>query len=87
VTLHIGRTIPPDVQRHHAAMQLQSPRRSRLALEITVVLVVKFTAMAIIWTIWFSDPPPRPFALERMGAAADWSVCADAPARASHARP
>ena len=28
-----------------------------------------------------------PFALERMGAAADWSVCADAPARASHARP
>ena len=31
-------------------------RRSRLAIEITIALAVKFVLIYAIWSAWFSDP-------------------------------
>jgi hypothetical protein len=49
-------------------MNSQSFRRTRLALEITVVLMIKLAALAVIWHVWFSDPEDRRIDAERVGA-------------------
>ena len=50
------------------AMNLESLRRRRLALEITLVLMIKLAALATIWHVWFSDPEDRRIDAERVGA-------------------
>ena len=44
------------------------PRRfgSRYAREIAVVLVVKFIALYVIWSIWFSDSARKDVDAERV---------------------
>ena len=44
------------------------PRRagSRYAREITVVLVMKFIALFVIWSIWFAGPARKDVAAERV---------------------
>ena len=44
------------------------PRRPgpRYAREIAVVLVVKFIALFVIWSIWFSDPARKDVGAERL---------------------
>ena len=49
-------------------MNLESLRRRRLALEITLVLMIKLMALAMIWHVWFSDPEERRIDAERVGA-------------------
>jgi hypothetical protein len=42
-------------------------RRARLAVEIAVVLVVKFCALWLIWWVWFSDSAEQGMDGERVG--------------------
>ena len=49
-------------------MNFESLRGPRLALEITLVLVIKLAALAMIWHVWFSDPEERRIDAERVGA-------------------
>ena len=49
-------------------MNSESLRRRPLALEITLVLLIKLAALAIIWHVWFSDPEERQIDAERVGA-------------------
>jgi hypothetical protein len=44
------------------------PRRPgpRYAREITIVLVVKFIALIVIWSIWFSGPARKDVGAERV---------------------
>ena len=49
-------------------MNSESLRRRRLALEITLVLMIKLAALAMIWYVWFSDPEERRIDAERVGA-------------------
>jgi hypothetical protein len=37
-------------------------------LEITLVLLIKLAALAMIWHVWFSDPEERRIDAERVGA-------------------
>jgi hypothetical protein len=37
----------------------ESPRRSRLAVEIGVVLALKFAALVAIWSLWFDGRQER----------------------------
>jgi hypothetical protein len=41
------------------------PPGSRYALEIVVVLVVKFVALFVIWSIWFAGPSRKDVGAER----------------------
>jgi hypothetical protein len=61
--------------------------RPRLALEITVALIVKLVAMVFIWNVWFSDPASRRLAPERVGAVVYSSGSAAGPQRAPNAGP
>lgn len=45
----------------------QSKRRSRLAREIVVVLVIKFVMLAVIWWVWFSEPADKGLSSEHIG--------------------
>ena len=47
-----------------------SPRRSgpRYAREIAVVLVVKFIALFVIWSIWFAGPARKDVGAEGVAA-------------------
>ena len=49
-------------------MNSQSLRRRRLMLEITLVLMIKLAALAMIWHVWFSDPEERRIDAERVAA-------------------
>ena len=49
-------------------MNSDSLRRPRLALEITLVLMIKLMALAMIWHVWFSNPEERRIDAERVGA-------------------
>jgi hypothetical protein len=40
--------------------------RTRYALEIAVVLVVKFVALFVIWSIWFAGPSRKDVGAERV---------------------
>jgi hypothetical protein len=40
-------------------MALRFRKRPRLALELSVALVVKFVALVVIWNLWFADPQDR----------------------------
>jgi hypothetical protein len=46
------------------------PRRPgpRYAREIAIVLVVKFIALIVIWSIWFSGPARKDVGAERVAA-------------------
>ena len=35
------------------------PRRSRLAVEIAVALLVKFVLLYVLWAVWFAHPVSR----------------------------
>jgi hypothetical protein len=62
-------------------------KRPRLALELTLALVAKMIALAIIWHTWFSDPDGRRTDGERVGAVV-YSSSATIPQQDSaHARP
>jgi hypothetical protein len=61
--------------------------RARLALEIAVVLAVKFTALAVIWNLWFADPASRHVDARAIGAAVYGAPQQDAQGGARHARP
>jgi len=45
-----------------------SRSRSRLAIEITVALVIKFLLLYVIWAVWFAHPMSRE--LDARGVAA-----------------
>jgi hypothetical protein len=40
--------------------------RTRYAREIAVVLVVKFIALFVIWSVWFSGSPRKDVGAERV---------------------
>ena len=62
-------------------------RRPRLAMELTVALVVKFVALAVIWTIWFAHPASKHLDASTIGAAVYSSKAANADGGRTHARP
>jgi hypothetical protein len=62
-------------------------RRSRLAVELTVALVVKFIALAVIWNIWFAHPASKRIDAPGIGAAIYSSETAKADGSRAHARP
>jgi hypothetical protein len=68
-------------------MKIAPRRRSRLALEVAVVLVAKFAALALIWSVWFSDPVGRHLGPERIGTVVYSSASAPPSTEAKHARP
>ena len=45
------------------------PRRSHLAREITIVLAIKFLALYVIWSVWFSHPESEQLNGERIRSA------------------
>ena len=61
--------------------------RPRLAVELTVALVVKFAALAVIWNIWFAHPASRHVDASAIGAAVYSSEATKADGGRSHARP
>jgi hypothetical protein len=61
-------------------------RRSRLAVELTVALVVKFVALAVIWHLWFAHPASKRIDPASIGAAV-YSSDANAEGGRAHARP
>jgi hypothetical protein len=50
-------------------MDKRRRHRPRLALAIAVTLTVKFVALAIIWSIWFSHPQGKRLDGEHVGRA------------------
>ena len=62
-------------------------RRPRLAVEITVALIVKFAALAVIWNIWFAHPASKRIDAPGIGAAIYSSETATANGSRAHARP
>ena len=62
-------------------------RRARLAVELTVALVVKFVALAVIWNIWFAHPASKRIDAPGIGAAIYSSEAAQADGGRAHARP
>ena len=61
--------------------------RSRLAVELTVALVVKFVALAVIWNTWFAHPAGERIDAPGIGAAIYSSDAAQADGGRAHARP
>ena len=62
-------------------------RRSRLAVELTVALVVKLVALAVIWNIWFAHPASKRIDAPGIGAAIYSSEAENAEGGRAHARP
>jgi hypothetical protein len=62
-------------------------RRSRLAVELTVALVVKLVALAVIWNLWFAHPVSKHIDAPGIGAAIYSSEAANADGGRAHARP
>jgi hypothetical protein len=63
------------------------PRRPgpRYAREIAIVLVVKFIALFVIWSIWFSGPARKDVGAERVAERVYSSQPAAPGERATHA--
>ena len=57
--------MPPDESRAIAP----KTRRSNLAREIALVLAIKFLALFVIWSVWFSHPESEQLSGERIRAA------------------
>lgn len=88
-----------DTRRHDGRQQCSAPaspapgtrrdyrRRSRLAVELTVALVVKLAALALIWNIWFAHPASKRVDASAIGAAVYSSEAAKADGGRTHARP
>ena len=68
-------------------MKVERRHRSRFALEMAIVLVVKIAALALIWSVWFADPMPRHLRPERIGTVVYSTDSAAPPPEAMHARP
>ena len=65
----VSTALPLEAQcTHRAPLRPESRRRMTLALEITLVLMIKLAALAMIWHVWFSDPEERRIDAERVGA-------------------
>ena len=62
-------------------------RRPRLAVEITVALVVKFAALAVIWNLWFAHPASKRLDPQSIGAAVYSAQGAGSDGGQAHARP
>jgi hypothetical protein len=62
-------------------------RRPRLALELTVALVVKFVALAAIWHLWFAHPASKRIDAMSIGATVYSSGIATEDGGRAHARP
>jgi hypothetical protein len=62
-------------------------RRTRLAVELTVALVVKLAALAVIWNVWFAHPASKRLDAPHVGAAVYSSEPAKADGGHAHARP
>jgi len=56
-------------------------RRRRLALELSVALVVKFVALVVIWNVWFADRQDRHVDGEDVARAIYAAPAASAPGR------
>jgi hypothetical protein len=50
-------------------MDAHRRQRLRLALALAVTLAVKFVALAMIWSIWFSHPQGKRIDGEHVGSA------------------
>ena len=68
-------------------MAAKRRRHPRLAVELTVALVVKFAALAVIWNIWFAHPASKRIDAPDIGAAIYSSETAQAEGSRAHARP
>ena len=68
-------------------MTAKRRRRPRLAMEIAVVLAVKFVALAVIWNLWFAHPATGRIDAPSIGAAVYSSGTATADGGRAHARP
>jgi hypothetical protein len=68
-------------------MNSESLRNRRLVLEITLVLIVKLAALAMIWHVWFSDPDARRIDAERVGARMYSSIRAAGPSQGANYSP
>ena len=62
-------------------------RRPRLAVEITVALIVKFAALAVIWNLWFAHPASKRLDPQSIGTAVYSSQRAGSDGDQTHARP
>jgi hypothetical protein len=62
-------------------------KRPRLALELTLALVAKMIALAIIWHVWFSVPEGQRTDGERVSAAVYSSYATIPQQDSAHARP
>lgn len=62
-------------------------RRPRLVRAITIVLIVKFLSLGVIWKIWFSEPESRHLDRERVGATIYSSPVAVQEGNEARARP
>jgi hypothetical protein len=65
----------------------QRRRRTRLAVELTVALVVKLAALAVIWNFWFAHPASKRLDARDVGAAVYSAEPAKADGGRAHARP
>ena len=68
-------------------MNSESLRRRPLPLEITLVLMIKLAALAMIWHVWFSDPEDRRIDAERVGARMYSSIRAAGPSQGANYSP
>jgi hypothetical protein len=81
------RRSPPDSPAPGTGARREYPRRSRLAIELTVALVVKLVALAAIWQIWFAHPASKRVDAPRVGTAIYSSEAAARDGGRAHARP
>jgi len=68
-------------------MAAKRRRRPRLAVELTVALVVKFAALAVIWNLWFAHPASKHLDPPSIGAAIYSSEAGRVDGSRAHARP
>jgi hypothetical protein len=77
----------PDSPAPGTGARREFRRQSRLAVELTVALVVKLVALAAIWNIWFAHPASKRLDAPSIGAAVYSSEAAKADGGRAHARP
>ena len=50
-------------------MKVERRHRSRFAVEMAIVLVVKLAALALIWSVWFAHPQAPRLDAEQVASA------------------
>jgi hypothetical protein len=68
-------------------MDAHRRQRPRLALALAVTLAVKFVALAMIWSIWFSHPEGKPMDGEHVGSTIYAAPSTLTEKGSAHARP